>query len=229
MPARPGTCYDVISGCQSQQRRTADALIRPVIKSARLRFAPAVTLMTARCQPVTDRGTASISTRQTARANCIGNESVPIQLAQCWFPGLAIYNGRFQIKYTEAMLSSEMASSGNQHCANCFGTLSWPIHVLEREVEGQLVQKLERNKRTHGWTNTTDRITFLAYALCITYLQVDVFPVKGSGRLGSRVVSVLDSGAEGPGFKSQSRRSRITVLGKLFTPIVPLFTKQRNW
>jgi len=32
------------------------------------------------------------------------------------------------------------------------------------------------------------------------------------GRLGSRVVSVLDPGAEGPGF-------RVTVLGKLFTPI----------
>ena len=47
--------------------------------------------------------------------------------------------------------------------------------------------------------------------------------------LGSRVVSVVDSGAEGPGFKSKSRRCRITVLGKLFAPIVPLFTKQRNW
>jgi len=46
--------------------------------------------------------------------------------------------------------------------------------------------------------------------------------------LGSRVVSVLDSGAEGSGFKSQSRRCRVTVLGKLFTPIVPLFTKQQN-
>jgi len=31
--------------------------------------------------------------------------------------------------------------------------------------------------------------------------------------LGSRVVSVLDSGVEGPGFKSQSRRCRVTVLG----------------
>jgi len=40
--------------------------------------------------------------------------------------------------------------------------------------------------------------------------------------LGSRVVSVLDSGAEGPGFKSQLQRCRVTVLGKLFTPIVPL-------
>ena len=49
------------------------------------------------------------------------------------------------------------------------------------------------------------------------------------GWLGSGVVSVLDSGAEGPGFKSQPQRCRVTVLGKLFTPIVPLFTKQRNW
>jgi len=47
--------------------------------------------------------------------------------------------------------------------------------------------------------------------------------------LGSRVISVLDSGAEGPGFKSHSRRCRVTVLGKLLTPIVPLFTKQQNW
>ena len=47
--------------------------------------------------------------------------------------------------------------------------------------------------------------------------------------LGSRVVSALDSGTEGLGFKSQPQRCRITVLGKLFTPIVPLFTKQRNW
>jgi len=49
------------------------------------------------------------------------------------------------------------------------------------------------------------------------------------GWLGSRVVSVLDSGAEGPGFKSQSRCCRVTALGKLFTPILPLFTEQQNW
>ena len=48
------------------------------------------------------------------------------------------------------------------------------------------------------------------------------------GWLGSRVVSVLDSGAVGPGFKSQPRRCRMTVLGTLLTPVVPLFTKQRN-
>jgi len=33
---------------------------------------------------------------------------------------------------------------------------------------------------------------------------------------------MLDLGAEGPEFKSQPRRCRVTVLGKLFTPIVPL-------
>ena len=38
--------------------------------------------------------------------------------------------------------------------------------------------------------------------------------------LGSRVVSVLDSGTEGPGFKSQPRRCRVTVIGKLLTPVV---------
>ena len=42
------------------------------------------------------------------------------------------------------------------------------------------------------------------------------------------MVSVLDSGAEGPGFKSQSQRCRVTVLGKLFTPFMTLFTKQQH-
>jgi len=53
--------------------------------------------------------------------------------------------------------------------------------------------------------------------------------ITRTGWLGSRVVSVLDSGAQGPEFKSQPRRCRVTGLGKLFTPIVPLFTKQQNW
>jgi len=54
-------------------------------------------------------------------------------------------------------------------------------------------------------------------------------PPSRNGWFGGRVVSVLDSGAEGPGFKSQPRRCRVTVLGKLFTPTMPLFTKLRNW
>jgi len=61
---------------------------------------------------------------------------------------------------------------------------------------------------------------------CICNLHVNLIIL---GWLGSRVVSVLDSGAVGPGFKLQPRRCRVTFLGKLFTPIMPLFTKQRNW
>jgi len=36
---------------------------------------------------------------------------------------------------------------------------------------------------------------------------------------------MLDSGAEGPRFKSQLQRCQVTVLGKLFTPILPLFNQ----
>jgi len=39
---------------------------------------------------------------------------------------------------------------------------------------------------------------------------------------------VLDSGAEEPGFKSQARHCRVTVLHKLFAPIVPLFYQAAN-
>jgi len=38
------------------------------------------------------------------------NESVPMQLAQCWFPWLAVTNAKlsiyFKVKYTEAILSN---------------------------------------------------------------------------------------------------------------------------
>ena len=48
------------------------------------------------------------------------------------------------------------------------------------------------------------------------------------GWLRSWVVSMLYSGAEWLGFKSEQRCCRVTVLGKLFTPIVPLFSKQQK-
>ena len=70
--------------------------------------------------------------------------------------------------------------------------------------------------------------TLFNFYLLFKQLHV-IIDTSVTGWLGSRVVSVLDSGAEGPGLKSQPRRCRVTVLGKLFTPIVPLFTKQQNW
>ena len=66
-------------------------------------------------------------------------------------------------------------------------------------------------------------------ANCIGTLSLSICLMLPPARLGSRVVSVLDSGAEGSGFKSQSRRCPVTVLDKLFTPTVPPFNKQRNW
>ena len=70
-------------------------------------------------------------------------------------------------------------------------------------------------------------------AQCVFFCRVIVWHYVSLtflvGWLGSQVDSVLDSVAEGPEFKSQPRRCRVTVLGKLFTPIVPLVTKQRYW
>jgi len=71
-------------------------------------------------------------------------------------------------------------------------------------------------------------VALLVYAHTTVYRPF-VWDYPDEGLLGSRVVIVLDSGAKGPEFKLQSRRCRVTVLGKLFTPIVPLFTKQQNW
>ena len=60
---------------------------------------------------------------------------------------------------------------------------------------------------------------FCAFSVAST-LRAVATKQSNTGWLGSRVVSVLDSGAEGPELKSQTRRCRVTVL---------LFTKQRNW
>ena len=71
-------------------------------------------------------------------------------------------------------------------------------------------------------------------AICVLSWQVAAAATRpyavsnvatGGSVADSRVVSVLDSGTEAPGFKSQPQRCRVTVLGKLYTPIMPLFTK----
>ena len=75
----------------------------------------------------------------------------------------------------------------------------------------------------------SDDVHFKAIAFNIIGVVFWRHSVDTERWLGSRAVSVLDSSAVRPGFKSQPRRCRVTVLGKLFTPIVPLFTKQQNW
>ena len=87
----------------------------------------------------------------------------------------------------------------------------------------------ERTSRTSARREGQGTTRRSGYKLQWVVINGSAYQQLANGWLGSRVVSVLDSGAEGPGFKSQSRRCRVTVLGKLSTPIVPLFTKQQNW
>ena len=112
----------------------------------------------------------------------------------------------------------------------------------------QCVPRRHENKRWSEWATFEDYWYALEYKEYNTQRVPISFSIaKNRGWLNSRVVKppihwrsshchiittiiiIMDSGAEGPGFKSQPRRSRVTVIGKLFTPIVPLFTKQQNW
>jgi len=102
----------------------------------------------------------------------------------------------------------------------CADILSVGTCLMMLKWSRSIQHRLQANALVERWR-------LLSSSYCTIIPVFCVFTVC-SGWLGSRVVSVLDSGAEGPGFKLQSRRCRITVLGKLFTLIVPLFTKQQN-
>jgi len=94
----------------------------------------------------------------------------------------------------------------------------------------RLVKLTGEKMLTFSWIRTSTSELDMPLHLNFTLNTANATkPFSVLGWLGSRVVSVLDSGAEGPGFKSQQRHCPVTVLGKLFTPIVPLFTKQQNW
>jgi len=108
-------------------------------------------------------------------------------------------------------------------------TESWPFRSTNMATTSSPAQVMIQ---WHWVDSITDTEKSCCYSASLWELLL-LHPFNGlfsiSGWLGSRVVSVLDSGAEGPGFKSHSWRCRVTVLSKLFTTIVPLFTMQRNW
>ena len=97
-----------------------------------------------------------------------------------------------------------------------------------REVETDRIYDLIVGKPDERETRSIPR-TFSDVSFCvILYFLWDYdsllsvpFPTtkRCSVLIGSRVVSVLDSGAEGPGFKSQPRRCRVTALGKRSHPL----------
>ena len=70
--------------------------------------------------------------------------------------------------------------------------------------------------------------------VCVQFVSLDATPSAEIDRIyamGGSVAEWLGAGLRRrrAWFISQPRRCRVTVLGKLFKPIVPLFTKQQNW
>jgi len=120
--------------------------------------------------------------------------------------------------------------------------LLWSVHWMDRRSTGHCVKASQTSHRSdHIHARNIDRPE-LQRSTCHYLLHcqkptesnswVGIQKTKTIWRLqwlSSQVVSMLDSGAEEPGFNSQLRRCRVKVLGKLFTPIVPMFTKEQNW
>ena len=127
--------------------------------------------------------------------------------------------GRYSQLYS--VVGSSDAAVRCQHCGSLFGCAC----ARARSTPSRTCCS------TSGWTATAGHSFTIDEVPRCRRESLSASRCSGlsAGWLGSRVVSVLDSGAVGPGFKSQPRRCRVTVLGKLLTPIVPLFTKQRNW
>jgi len=72
-----------------------------------------------------------------------------------------------------------------------------------RRLDAQAQVQCDRDRRYNGRRSDAKNVSKMA---CFGKPHS-----VSCGWLGSRVISVLDSGAEGPGFKSQSRRCRVTV------------------
>jgi len=102
-------------------------------------------------------------------------------------------------------------------------TQQW-LCVLQSNTSGKW-------EATHMNSSEGENIMFLSSTILEGPVEVGLYMhcKPDSGWLSIQVVSVLNSGTVGPGLKSQPRWCQVTVLGKLFTPIVPPFTKQRNW
>ena len=126
-------------------------------------------------------------------------------------------------------VARKVGRNDNENVTSCAAT-SWPCDLICNSSD-DIKDITDHSHKLMGQINNVlctcsclDLIVWLR--LLINYcLSLYGFICE----LGSRVVSMMDSVAEGPGIKSQPRRCRVIVIDKLFTPIVPLFTKERNW
>ena len=118
----------------------------------------------------------------------------------------------------------------------CVCLMQWPyeefisiVPTVKAPTGNEFTITMKKNsKKTDTMRFSTDhRADLLTEALKFRHLFAEKLQSSSKvrlsnclvteGWLGSRVVSMLDSGTEGPGFKSQPPCCRVTVLGKLFT------------
>ena len=123
------------------------------------------------------------------------------------------------VALTQPGRRASVARAAAGHSAANAGTATFTVKGTR--LNADLFQQFSDGKRRLN-------VDSVQYVHFIAFLPFVIYPLY-TWWLGSRVVDMLDSGAVGPGFKSQPQRCQVTVLGKLLTPIVPLFTKQRNW
>jgi len=62
----------------------------------------------------------------------IGNENVPIQLAQCWFPGLTISNAKILIYFSNKIYGSSLSNSTQKLL--WFEITKMPIAVFKKKI-----------------------------------------------------------------------------------------------
>jgi len=118
---------------------------------------------------------------------------------------------------------------GSSVCASCFSRCWCHRHVVRRQHVASAPTSLvtARRRRTTPSTDSLPRPARTTYVPRTSLSRIAIcYCWKW---LGSWVVSLLGLRTEGPRFKTQPQRCRVTVLGKLFTPIVSLFTNQQNW
>ena len=121
-------------------------------------------------------------------------------------------------------------SSLQQHYIYVDGTDRLARHhfllVLGRKLKSCGLMPIILSSSVHSPVSTVIIVKNLIY----TVIPAPLFhpPPSTPARPLSLHPATRSAGRKRAGFKWQLRRCRVTVLGKLFTPIVPLFIEQQN-
>ena len=110
--------------------------------------------------------------------------------------------------YNTGLCSQCIVVTADACMLSCCPGSDWSAHI---QVAARCLPVQADSAAARVWSGSSPRRPTPVPYISVCYAHVSV-------------ASVLDSSAVGPGFKSQPRRCQVTVLGKLFTPIVPLFS-----